>query len=361
MASHTPQRTVGVATMTPPDQARRSPLPVSVGQIVAVQVAAVATVATYHQPDAIFIPVLLTAVLLTAAMFARRQGRWWYEDVLLRWRLHRRTRQGGPAPVWTVREITDRGARVGLGLDETGFFTVLSVAGTDGDPSQQPDLDSVLGVLDDAEVPASARQLIHHQVPLPTVRSAAASHTWIALRLDANDATGEAASRGGGLDGVHRALTTAIGRVGKTLRAEGIDCQPLTAAHVTAAVATVAGQPDQAPEVTEHWHGRETQDASYACFRMTGTFSLTQLAGLVGDSSVLSYTLSVRILAPEHRDGTRSPQRHGLLQVGAAAGMLDSTVAEVAALAQRVGCRLRRLDGWHGPSAYAAAPTGAAT
>jgi type VII secretion protein EccE len=331
---------------------------VSMGQIVTVQVAAVAAVATYPQPDAVFIPVLLAGVLLTAATFARRPGRWWYEDLLRRWRLRSRVRRASRSPAPSVREITDRGTRIGVGLDPAGFYTVLSVVAPDPDPSRRPELDRILAALDDVDAPVSAMQLVHHHVPLPTVGSAAGRQTWIGLRLDADDAAGEAASRGGGVDGVHRALTAAIGRVSKTLRADGLDCWPLTADQVTAAVAAVAGPPDGAPDTHEHWHGREAADATYVCFRMLGMFSLAEIDELLRDTSVLSYTLSVRMLVSERRDGA-GPPRHGLLQIAAGAGMLNSTVAEVTALARRVGCRLQRLDGWHGPGAYATAPTGA--
>lgn len=331
---------------------------VSLGQIVTVQVAAVAAVATYPQPDAVFIPVLLAGGLLTAATFARRPGRWWYEDLLLRWRLRRRVRRGSQSSAPSVREITDRGTRVGVGLDPAGFYTVLSVAAAHPDPLRRPELDRILAALANTEAPVSAMQLVHHHVPLPTVASAAGRQTWLALRLDADDAAGEAASRGGGVDGVHRALTAAIGRVSKTLRADGLDCWPLTADQVTAAVAAVAAPPDGEPDTREHWHGREAADATYVCFRMLGTFSLAEIDEVLRDTSVLSYTLSVRMPISERRDGARPP-RHGLLQVAAGAGLLDSTVAEVAALARRVGCQLQRLDGWHGPGGYATAPTGA--
>src|SRR5690606_30496325 len=138
-------------------------------------------------------------------------------DVTRRWALRRPRRRGPPAtaaprlaalaPGLVVEEITDRGLRVGIGMDSDGWYAALAVGDPAGGPARP---DRLVQVLSQASAPVSALQVVHHTVPVPMAVSAAGEHTWVGLRLTAADAPAEAASRGGGVEGAHRAVTAAV-------------------------------------------------------------------------------------------------------------------------------------------------------
>lgn len=331
--------------------------PVRIGQLVVVQLAVIATIAAYPQPPAVFVLVGLAALGLVGTAFARRRGRWWYLDVPNYWRLHRRRqahrRAGGErltplTAALAVRETTDRGMRIGIGVDTDGWFAALRVSA--------PGLDDLLRVLLETGSPVSALQVVRHCVPVATVLAPAGEQTWVALRLAADDAPEQAGSRGGGVEGVHRALAATVGRVGKALRAAGLDRRPLTAGELIDALDAVSGwrgsELAASPVLPEHWNGWLGADAQHVCFQVTGSFVLADLERALPGTSALSTTLSVRVVPGE-------PARlHGLLRVAAGDGMAGTTAAEVTAVAAQVGCSLHRLDGAHGPALYAVAPTG---
>lgn len=334
--------------------------PVRVGQLVVVQIVLLALVAAYPQPGVVSVPVTLVGLAVVGGIFARRGGRWWYQDLLGRLRLHRRRqarrRAGGQlltplAPALRVGETTERGMRIGIGVDSDGWFAALGV--TAGDP------DEVLRVLLELDPPVSALQMVRHAVPVATVMSPAGEQTWVALRLAASDAPEQASSRGGGVEGVHRALAAAVARVGKALRTAGIDRRPLTADELVETLWVVSGWHGadatavrMSPERWGAWLGA---DAEHICFQLTGTFAPEDLVTALHTVSALSTTMSLLVLPGEPR------QVRGLLRVAVAEGMAGMTVAEVIAAAGRAGCSLRRLDGAHGPAIYAVAPTACGT
>src|SRR6478735_4825841 len=77
--------------VAPADRRRRGRLgPVVVGQLVVLECAALAVWFATAGPAWVLAVVAGLAVAAVAAAFARRGGRWWYEDLWLRRRLRRR-------------------------------------------------------------------------------------------------------------------------------------------------------------------------------------------------------------------------------------------------------------------------------
>src|SRR5690606_20548340 len=225
-----------------------------VGQIVVLQLAAAAALTTYPQPDAVFLPVLGVCLAVAGATLAPSGRRWWYEDVARRWALRVRHRRRPPAggdprlaalaPGLAVEEITDRGLRIGIGMDGDGWYAALSVGDPAGGPARP---DRLVQVLTRVSAPVSALQVVHHTVPVPMAVSPAGEHTWVGLRLAAADAPAESASRGGGVEGAQRAVTAAVGRVGRTLRASGLTTPALAARGRRSVASAVRCAPAASP------------------------------------------------------------------------------------------------------------------
>lgn len=346
---------------------------VSIAQLVVVQLAAVAAAAVYPTPDTVFLPVLALALAVTAAMFARRGGRWWYEELAHRLRFRRRARRlrrhppadrlAVLAPGVSFEDVTDRGTRVGVGVDRNGWYGAVVV--TPGEQQgQHPGPGALVSALAEVAAPVSTVQLVHHVVPASTMSAEAGEWTWVAVRVDTRDAPLEAASRGGGVAGVYRTVAAAVGRVLTGLRAAGADGRALISSELPELLAVVGGwSGDQAAPgraAPEHWSGWQGTDAVHMCFRVTGTCRLDQLVEALRATPVRSATVAVRFAPPaaaaiaaEHR-----VTREGLLQVAAWPDQVDTTVEQVSAAASAAGGTLRRLDGVHAPAIYATAPTG---
>lgn len=344
---------------------------VAVGQLVAVQVAVIAAVATYQQSDWVFVPVVLAAAGIAAASFGTRDGHWWYEHAWLRWRFSRRRRRrpaphgdprlAGLDPSLSLGEVTDRGTTFGVGVDEAGWFVVIAVL----DPVR-PDIApfSLIRLLTGTSVPVSTVQVVEHRtapVRVPGgVRAPAAEQAWVVLRVDVAQAPAAAADRGGGLDGVHRTLAAAVGRVAKLLRTEGVRYRMLRADEVAAALVTVAGgDAVDRPAPVEHWRAWWVGDVAHVCFQLHGAFGPV-FDGFVAElarTSALSFTVSVA-----HTSGVGGePALTGLLRIAAGGDGLDDAVVRAAEAAAAAGVELRRLDGEHGVAVYAVAPTGCVT
>jgi type VII secretion protein EccE len=355
---------------------------VAVGQLVAVQVAALAAVATFAQSDWIFVPVVLAAAAAVGAAFARRDGHWWYEHALLRWRFSRRRAarraaaargQVAPlAPGLSVQEVADRGASFGVGLDEEGWYAAVAVLPGPG-PRGSHDL-SVLRLarlLQPVDLPVTTIQIGQHRpVAAPAgwpagVVAPEPEQVWVALRLDAGAAPAVAADRGGGLDGVHRALAAALRRVIKVLRTAGLDGQALDAHGLANALVEVTGGTGAAEPPVEQWRVWRVGGTAHVCFQMHGQLGaeLVEVAARSGQPPVESYTVTVALRVAPLRVGPPGaagelPLLTGVLRVAAPVVALDQAVARAAELAAWAGMRLRRLDGEHGLAVYAIAPTG---
>lgn len=361
-----------------PVPARRRTSRLRAGHLVVLQVAALAVAASLAGPTWLVPVAVAGTVIVVAVTFGRRRGRWWYENTVLRRRFRARRRavrrvRASPgrrdprlailAPSASVGEVELRGNRFGVGLDEAGWFAAFAVAPPTTAESERRLIEAVdrLGhILVDTDAPVSTLQLVHHTVPVPTLTSPAGQWVWVALRLHAADAPAAAASRGGGLDGVHRALAAAVGRVQKTLRAAGLPYyRVLTGDELADAVASVGGLGDggrAAGSAGEQWTLWQGPDAAHVCFRLSGvpTYSLAHLVAGLSQCGVLSFTVTVLL----HTQSEGELGVDALLRVAVAGQAVPAAVREVTALASRIGLELTRLDGEHGPAVYAAAPTG---
>lgn len=351
------------------------------GHLVVLQVAGLAVAASLAGPVWALAVTSAVALALLVAVFGRNHGRWWYESTALRRRFRRRrhdtrkalsrpTRQDprllAMAPSLTIREVELRGNQFGVGLDDGGWFAAFVVAPPTGAEAERRLVEAVdrLGqILVETDAPVSGLQVVHHTVPATTMMSPAGQWVWVALRLDPQAASAASATRGGGVEGVHRALAAAVGRVQKTLRAAGLAYyRVLNAQELAAAVAAVGGwgagmhAVNGAPN--ERWTGWLGPDAVHVCFRLSGTpsYSLSHLLAGLSKTSTMSYTISVLL----RTDGSDRLSVEALLRVAVGGRQVGGALREVGGLAARLGLQLTRLDGEHLPAVYAAAPTGAA-
>ncbi|KKK04525.1 type VII secretion protein EccE [Micromonospora sp. HK10] len=360
--------------VAPSDQRRRGRLgPVVVGQLVVLECAALAVWFATAGPTWVLPAVGVPALLAVVAAFARRGGRWWYEDLALRRRLRRRRDRargavpaGDPrlaalAPELNVVELTERGTRLGIGQDERGWFAAVALTGRPGAPAGSVEaavVDRALAVLADFAGPVTQTQVVSHTLvwyPAPGAPPAAHRTVWVALRLSVADARTEAVSRGGGLRGVHRTVSAGMGRLGKALTAAGLGHRVLSRDELHAAVVSGAGL-DLAPESpVESWTSLRGGGWTQHCLalRVRPNGSLGPLVDAVTATSAPSHTVAALVLP----GGRRVPP---LLRVAAMDGHAEALVKVVRDVAKRCGVPARPLDGQHGPGVYATAPVATA-
>ncbi|PWR15790.1 hypothetical protein DKT69_09005 [Micromonospora sicca] len=360
--------------VAPVDRRRRGRLgPVVVGQLVVLECAALAVWLATGGPGWLLGLVGVLALLAVGAAFARRGGRWWYEDLMLRRRLRRRRERsrgaapaGDPrlaalAPELTVVELTERNTRLGIGQDDRGWFAAVALTGRSGAPAGSVEaavVDRALAVLADFTGPVTQAQVVSHTLvwyPAPGAPPAAHRTVWVALRLSVSDARAETVSRGGGMRGVHRTVAAGIGRLGKALNAAGLSHRVLGRDELHAAVVSAAGL-DLAPESpAESWTSLRGGGWTQRCLalRLRPNGSLGALVDAVTATSAPSHTVAAVVLP----GGRRVPP---LLRVAAMDGHAAALVKAVRGVAKRCGVPARPLDGQHGPGVYATAPVGTA-
>ena len=358
--------------------------PLLVGQLVAVEVAAVAVVAALGRPAWLLAPAGILALVLVVAAFARRGRRWWFQDLMLRRRFQHRKRTvaataatlppAGPAataggtllrplePSLSVVQIVDRGTRFGLGQDDGGWFVAFAVGpATDqyADWIDARTVDRVVQVVADSTAPVSALQVVSHTFAKYDQRRAvtAGRRLWVAARLRANDASAEAAGRGGGLEGVHRTLAATVGRLGKSLQAAGLRYQVLDPEALSAVLAAVAGADASYGAPAEQWTDWRSGPIGHVCYRLDTppNASLGVLADAFTRTAALSHTIAVLL----DRDSGAVPGRP-LLRIGSTGDRAAEAQRQVREAAKACRTSLQRLDGEHALAVYAAAPTAAA-
>lgn len=345
--------------------------PVAVGQIVVAEIGLVAVGATLGQAVWLVAVVAAVAVLAVVAVFARRRGRWWYEDLGLRQRLRRRTRQAGPgvsgpatgdprlaaiAPDLSLTEVVDRGSRLGIGQDERGWFLACLVALESSDPEDPVEaatVDEAVRVLTGFTGPGSSAQVVARTLVERHEPGAPAEHVrdvWVAVRLSVPDARVEAVSRGGGVAGVHRTLAAAAGRLGKALTGAGLEYRMLDREELRGALLTATGLDLVADPQVESWTGVGGGGWTQSCLelRPRPDLSYGTLVDAVTATSVVSHTLAV----PVSGGRVGAP----LLRMAALDGEIDGLVDTVRGFAGAHSAPPRRLDGQHGPAIYATAP-----
>jgi type VII secretion protein EccE len=350
--------------------------PLMVGQLVAIEVAAVAVLAALDQPVWLLGAVGVAVLLLLVAVFARRGRRWWFEDLVLRRRFRDRRRSAATAaagggevvlrpiePSLSVIEVVDRSTRFGLGQDDGGWFVAFAVGPATSDHPDWIDartVDRVARVLAESTAPVSALQLVSHTFATYDARRAvtAGRRLWIAARLRANDASAEAAGRGGGIEGVHRTLAATVGRLGKALQAAGLRHQVLDSDSLRAVIAAVAGVDASYGAPAEAWTDWRSGPVSHVCHRLglPPNASVGLLADALTRTGALSHTIALLL----DRDRDRSAAAgQSLLRVGSTADRAAETQRQVSEVVRAGGASLRRLDGEHALGVYAVAPTAA--
>jgi type VII secretion protein EccE len=393
-----PSRAVGVANAQQPElRTRRGSARiagVSAAQLVAAEIAVLAVAVSLDQPVWMLVVLAMVALLVVSLAFVRRHGRWWFQHLLVQRRFKRRVRRAqavlatgvaGPlealAPGIKVTQITDRGNLMGIGQDWDGWFAGLAVTRADTSQGAPAHLLNQLGsVLMAPGMPASALQAVVHTVPAPTSfleRDApavasylellngepppAVQQVWVAIRLTRADALSAAAARGGGIEGVHRTLAAAAGRVSKGLRAGGFQARTLDADALTTAIATVgdlgAGGPDAEPrEEWRHWTAGGLAHVSYVLGGLPARSLGTLLEELQG-APLMSATLAV-LLTPGDGEAT---EMEALLRTAAPGPREDEVAQWVRSRGEGLGITLRRLDGQQAVGVYSVAPTGGGT
>ncbi|MGC4804361.1 type VII secretion protein EccE [Micromonospora sp. DT233] len=358
------------------DRRRRGRLgPVAVGQLVVLEVGVLAVGAASDKPIWVVGAVGALALIVVLATFARRGGRWWYEDLALRRRLKRRghaarraalspgaadPRLAALAPQLTIDGFDDRGNRLGLGQDDQGWFVACVVTAADGSAGPLPGaaIDEVVRVLAGFTGPASFTQVVARSLvwyPNPAAPAAFRRDVWVAARLSATDARTEAVNRGGGLDGVRRTMAAVAGRLGKALTTAGLSYRMLDPDELSAAVFTAAGLEVTAQSQVEGWTGLAGSGWTQCCLELRNRpgAPVGGLTDAVTAIPVLSHTVSV-LVAAGGRVGAP------LLRLAAPENRLADQLARVQDVAQRYSYVARRLDGRHGPAVYACAPVAVA-
>ncbi|MFK3981400.1 type VII secretion protein EccE [Micromonospora sp. NPDC050397] len=347
--------------------------PLAVGQIVVVEVGLVAVGVTLGRPVWLVAIVATVAVLAVGAVFVRRRGRWWYEDLGLRRRLRQRARRAATAkpsaddprlsalaPDLTLTDVLDRGSRFGVGQDDHGWFLACVVAPESSDPTEPVEastVDRAVEVLAGYTGPGSSAQVVARtlvRAAEPGVPAELVRDVWVALRLSVPDARVEAVNRGGGIPGVHRTMAAAAGRLGKALTGAGLAYQVLDRDELRATILDATGLDLVDVPQVETWKGLTGGGLTQLCLslRSRSDLSYGELVDAVTAVPVVSHTLSVTV-------GGGGPVGAPLLRVAAGDSEIARFAGTVGEVVGRHSVTSRPLDGRHGPAVYASAPVAA--
>ncbi|MGH3417457.1 MAG: type VII secretion protein EccE, partial [Actinocrinis sp.] len=266
------------------------------------------------------------AALCVVGAIGGGRGRWLGQVSLVRGEFRERKAQradspGSEAALAPLREtfpalrtmtVSSRtGDPVGMIGDGT-FLTAVVRVGSRTEPlraprSEQPlPLGVIAGVLSDERLSVSCVQIVTHTLPAPAphlpphalaVRSyqsvmgdvPAQRTTWVAVRLDPQEAIGAVEARGGGALGVQRTLLTAVQRVASDLEGAGFEAAPLSEAELIAALGTAcAVNPLIGVGPRSGGTGRRTEETkrTWRCDdRWHTTYWLDKLPKLAADST----------------------------------------------------------------------------
>jgi len=334
--------------------------------------------------------VALVAVAAVAVLYARRDGRWWTERVRARWRWRRRRSTGSALPRHSINGYDDRGTNVGIGCDEGGWYAAVAIApprGVSGDRGAAVPVPRLVELLGDGSLPLSGLQVVswaapapHHLLPnqvpcvtsyhqlatalLPPGPAPVDQRDWVAVRLDVADAAVAAHRRGGGVEGVHRAVAASVGRVSKALNSAGIATEILGPQQLAAAVRLCAGLDPLDGEsslLVEDWTTFAAAGLHHLAFEVRGLPPRTAPLSSLLRSPAAQVVLSVEMRSPaRHKEAAASGPvlARTVVRLAAPPPRLADAARALVGRAGHIGLSLRPLDGWQGPAAYAAAPTG---
>jgi type VII secretion protein EccE len=356
--------------------------PVALGQLVVVEVAAMAALAAWS--SGILARTLTCAVLVCVSCLAltRIRGRWLFRWplVLLRFRLRRRgaERRGRLEPGLPggsgaerfdeveIHEFVDRaGTRFGLVHSGDTWTAVLALEPPESWSVATPsDLSLTLAAVArsvsgrDVEL-ASVRLLVRTSVaPSPFVDPRAplalsyreVAHdqpvtqrlAWLMLTLDPSLCSGAVAARGDGTIGAHRATASVAARCVQAL-APSVHARVLGPDQLGGAFAAAAG--DWADASTERWANLSSGQAVHEGYRIQFGSStepsdlLTDLAGVACLGTTLCLSVSRRA---GNREGSRAVLRTVSLPQDA-----EEVASAVQALGRRHRARVRAMNGEH--------------
>lgn len=337
-------------------------------------------------------------LLLLVPVFLRSGGVWLYRAIPMRRRLAGRRQQlglskevlHGLAPDLGIVGIVERDTDIGIGHDDGGWFAGLAMGGVDGVTEPVP-LNRLARLFTESGVPVSAIQVVGHTVPIGASGhdGSAASmsyqellgglpavvhHTsWLAVRMNTEDAMDAAADRGGDVEGVHKALAVTVSRVGKLLKNAGVPNRVLDADGLRDTLreslglnGDVAGGQQRTDEDWKHWRGDGLVHVTYRISRWpsderTLPHLIDMLAAVPAVFTTASITMrpgTVESRDPDGRPIDRRVSVDCLIRITEVAQSAASGHEPVIAAAESLGAKLERLDGEQGPAAYASAPTG---
>ncbi|GAA4217837.1 type VII secretion protein EccE [Actinocatenispora rupis] len=356
-------------------------------QLVVVEVAAFAVAVAVGRVAWLLPVVAAVAVAVTALLLGRWRGRWWYQQIPLRWRFRRwggTARQGEPrraalrelAPELRVVDVTERDATFGLAYDGEGWFAAVAVDGGDALPLRE------LSALVDGGL--STLQVVTRVAPAPTPRlttwaPAAQSYqdvgarlagqvppalagTYVCVRLDVVDAVDAAASRGGGPAGVRRALAAALRRVGRTLSTSDVPHRTLGADELLAVLTSTLGLGPLAAggrRTAQTWDRFTADGYAQVSYQVTGWPPRGGRTGALLSAGPAAWTTVALVLGPRtDLVGPAEVPLRGYVRLGAPPDALAAATEALAHSAELHGITVRRLDGEQGPAAYATVPTG---
>lgn len=378
--------------------------PVTTGQVVAWQVAAAGVLwglSTRYWWRWVGVGLAGVVVVLTLTPVG---GRWLYQVIAMRWRFWWRVPRAVVDPEVDPRLVPLRelvpdldvvaaegrgGEQLGLVTDGQAWTALVEVHGDDDLlPRQSATPRLPVGALADVlavdDIRLAAVQVLLHTVPAPSGLLAerigtttsyqqlsaglvpATQLVWIALRLDPALCPDAVAARGGGQEGVHRALRRCVARTTEILESAGVPSRGLAAEEVRNALATSAGvaprraSAAEARHTGEDWRGWTCDGVVHNTYWLRGWPAdvprgmATLTERLVGLPALFT-TLSLSLL-PGSGDRVRFQAMVRLSTVSAdAARQVGAALREAMSGA---GFRVARMDGEQGPAALATMPIG---
>ncbi len=373
--------------------------PLTVAQLIAVELALTIALASLAFGTIALAAGGGVALIVLVVVFWRKGDYWWYQTWALKSRMRRRIRALDPeqltevlhriAPDLGITGVEDRDENVGIGHDNNGWFTVIEIGTTDEGTKAVP-LERLERLFDETSVPVTAVQLVGHTTPVglaaydnsPASRSyrellgdypAVVHHkAWLAVRLGARDAREATAERGGEVDGVYKALASTAQRVSKLLGNVGVPNRILDAEGVREAVqqslgvafAPVPGE--RTAEEWNHWYADGLRHVAYRITKWPGdAVALHRTVDALSGVPAAFVTVSIVVTAgangkvnPDGRVTGRQLAVDAIVRLALDQASWESAQNQLLNVADQLGVRLQRLDGEHGPAAYASAPTG---
>ncbi|GIF76383.1 type VII secretion protein EccE [Asanoa siamensis] len=357
----------------------------AVWRLVVAEIAIVAIALAAFSGSLVVLAVAVVLALLAVGLgYARRDGRWWTASLRTRRRWRRRRGAGRALQEHSINGYDDRGTSVGIGCDAGGWYAAVAIApprGVNGARGVPVPVDRLAELLDDVTLPVSGIQVVswaapapHHLLPsqvpsvasyqqlaadlLPAGPAPIDQRDWVAVRLDVADGAVAAHRRGGGVDGVHRAVAAAVGRVSKALNSVGVATEILGPQQLAAAVRLCAGVDEQEPPA-EDWTTFYAAGLHHLAFEVQGLPPREAPLSALLRAPAAQVVLSVDLRPRPGRDDDRGPVlARTVVRMSAPAPQLPDLARTLSGRASQLGLRLRRLDGLQGPAAYASAPTG---